>query len=157
MIETTRAGAEDGERSGEPVHRVLYICLAREPFTRSALAALLAKSRANNERNSVTGILLYKGGLFLQLLEGPRPAVRRLFERISSDARHCGCTMIDESSSAERTFPDWRMAFRNLDDPEIAAMPGFSDFMNQVDATAAGSRRDPTHYWRLLDYFRREM
>lgn len=139
------------------VHRILYVCATRKPFSREELSALLAKSRINNERDGITGLLLYKNGLFTQLLEGPADAVRRCFERISRDPRHDGCTVLDEDDAGERTFPDWRMGYRNLSDPAVTGMPGFSDFMNPGATggnTAPGTSK---HYWQLLDFFRREM
>jgi hypothetical protein len=30
----------------------------------------------------------------------------------------------------QRDFPDWSMGFRDLNDPSLAATPGFSQFMN---------------------------
>jgi hypothetical protein len=139
------------------VHRILYVCAARKPFTPDELTELLAKSRANNERDSITGLLLYKAGLFTQLLEGPAEAVRCCFERIVRDARHTGCTVMQECDAVERAFPDWRMGFRNLTDPAVRALPGFSDFMNTGAFTGTPGTEDAAELWKLFDFFRREM
>lgn len=140
-----------------PLRRVLYTATARKPFSREDLAVLLAKSRANNERDDVTGMLLYRESLFIQALEGPPEAMRALLTRIRNDSRIISCDLIDDSEVRDRVFPDWRMAFRNLDDPGIAAHPGFSDFMNAPRTVAKDLPFDPSSYWSTLDYYRRQL
>lgn len=140
-----------------PLRRVLYVATARKPFSREELAALLAKSRANNERDDVTGMLLYRDSLFIQALEGPPEAMRALLARIRTDSRIMSCDLIDDTGARDRVFPDWRMAFRNLDDPAIAAHPGFSDFMNAPRTAAKHLPPDPSSYWSTLDYYRRQL
>lgn len=46
--------------------------------------------RTNNERAGITGMLLYKDGNFMQLLEGEKEAVLRLHKNIIVDPRHKG-------------------------------------------------------------------
>jgi hypothetical protein len=140
-----------------PLRRVLYVATARKPFTREDLAALLAKSLANNERDDITGMLLYRDSLFIQALEGPPDAIRALLARIRDDSRIISFDPIDDSESRDRVFPDWRMAFRNLDDPGIAAHPGFSDFMNAPRTVEKILPSDPSNYWRTLDHYRRQL
>ena len=140
-----------------PLRRVLYVATARSPFSSEDLAVLLAKSRANNARDDITGMLLYRDSLFIQALEGPPEAMRALLARIGNDSRIISCDMIDDSEARDRVFPDWRMAFRNLDDPGIAAHPSFSDFMNAPRTVAKTLPPDPSSYWSTLDYYRRQL
>ena len=60
-----------------------------------------------------------------------------------------------ESLSAKQPAVHWRMGFRNLGDPAVAPPPGYSDFLNSTTAVDGTGQAGP--YWRLLDYFRREM
>jgi Sensors of blue-light using FAD len=140
-----------------PLHRVLYVATARKPLSREELAALLEKSRLNNERDGVTGMMLYRDGLFIQALEGPAAAVSNLMGRIRKDPRISSCDVIDEGDAEERIFAEWRMAFRNLDDPGLASHPGFSDFMNMPRAAVKSLPSDPANYWSTLDFYRRQL
>ncbi len=56
---------------------LVYVSSAVRPFSRVDLDDLLATSRANNARVGITGMLLYKDGNFMQVLEGDEEAVRR--------------------------------------------------------------------------------
>lgn len=140
-----------------PLHRVLYVATARKPLSRDELATLLEKSRVNNERDGVTGMMLYRDGLFIQALEGPAAAVSDLMGRIRKDSRISSCDVIDEGNTGERIFSEWRMAFRNLDDPGIASHPGFSDFMNAPRTAPKSLPQDPANYWSTLDFYRRQL
>ena len=65
-----------------------YCSTGTQAFTESELLELLTHSRDNNAKLSLTGMLLYKNNDFMQVLEGPEPAVRKLLERINRDPRH---------------------------------------------------------------------
>jgi hypothetical protein len=74
------------------------------------LGDLAEKSQQNNQRDDITGLLLYGGGHFLQLLEGREKRIKSLFEkRISKDSRHCECKVLFQESCEYRLFPKWGM------------------------------------------------
>lgn len=132
---------------------LVYVSTAVRSFSRAELVALLAKSRENNARRGITGMLLYKDGNFMQALEGEETVVRRLCAAIGADPRHKGLMVVDEGFEAARQFGDWSMGFRDLNDPDIRAIPGFVPFMNTaLDAQAFGERAGEC--WALLNLFR---
>lgn len=106
-----------------------YLSSATVPFTPAELDALLEKSRSNNLRDGLSGVLLYRDGDFLQVLEGPADAVRATYQRIGCDPRHSRIMMIDESDIETRSFADWSMGFRRLARDERPA--GFIDFFDR--------------------------
>ena len=98
------------------------------------LLALLRQSRARNERNEVTGMLLYKNGHFMQVLEGPEKQVRTIFSSIKRDMRHKSVDILRTGYVIARHFPNWAMSFTNFDELEISETPGFSPFL-EADST----------------------
>lgn len=111
--------------------RLVYVSSAKSLFSKEALHQLLEQSRRRNADDHITGLLLYKDGNFLQLLEGEEAQVRQLYQRIEADPRHGGSIVMIDGEVPERLFQDWSMGFRNLSDPEVRSTPGFSDYMNQ--------------------------
>lgn len=108
---------------------LIYVSSATVLFSEDALLKLLEKARAKNTSLDITGMLLYRGGNFMQLLEGPEQAVKSLAQKIKLDSRHMGFQTLLEQDKDNRDFGDWRMGFRNLDiDP--ADVAGYSDFLN---------------------------
>ena len=61
---------------------VVYVSSAIAPFTDAELVDLLTKSRAKNTLAGITGMLVYKGGNFMQLIEGEAAAIDALIVRI---------------------------------------------------------------------------
>jgi hypothetical protein len=133
--------------------RLVYVSSAVNPFSKQELLDLLAKSRANNERLDITGMLLYKDGDFMQLLEGDEQAVRKLYAVIAKDPRHEGTITLVDEAITERLFANWSMAFRDLNDAEVRQLPGFSPFMNRV-LRAESFHDDPTGCLEMLRLFR---
>ncbi|TGD98330.1 BLUF domain-containing protein [Methylobacterium nonmethylotrophicum] len=82
-----------------------------DPEVTAAVRQILATSQANNRAAGVTGALMFNGGAFAQVLEGPRAGVEDTFERIQRDERHGDVTVLQCSPIEERGFPDWSMAF----------------------------------------------
>lgn len=109
---------------------VAYVSSAVKEFTDLQLSVLLKRSRERNHRLQITGLLLYQGGNFLQVLEGAEPNVRALFQRICQDPRHKDIFTLFEEPIPEREFPDWSMAFRDLDTEDCTGIPGYSDFLS---------------------------
>lgn len=79
-----------------------------------ALDDLLERARAKNGGLGVTGMLLYRQGDFMQVLEGPKDDVLSLYSTIIRDPRHHSVTTLVNTDVAERGFGDWSMAFREV-------------------------------------------
>lgn len=132
---------------------VVYVSAAAVPFSDEALLALLGQSRRNNTRLGLTGLLLYRDGQFMQVLEGPDAAVRALYATIGRDPRHQGVRTLLEEPITERRFPDWAMGFQSLTDEELRAIPGYSAFLDAPEEAAAFWGDAPRAQW-LLRWFR---
>lgn len=95
--------------------QLLYVSGASREMSERDLDDILHKSRANNRRNDITGMLMWADGVFIQILEGEADRVRRLVSRIQGDPRHCYFMVMHEQTSDERLFSDWSMGFKKLD------------------------------------------
>jgi hypothetical protein len=135
---------------------LVYVSSAVTPFSKSELVDLLATCRENNSRLGITGMLLYKDGNFMQVLEGDEDTVRALYDRIAHDPRHRGLLTLIQGTQAEPQFPDWSMGFRDLNDPDVRSVPGYNEFLNSP-LTGEEFSSDPTRCQKLLLTFKRTM
>ncbi len=94
--------------------RLLYASRAGERLTSAGIDAILAHSRAYNPAHGITGVLCYSGELFMQMLEGGRDEVNRLYADIVRDPRHRDIVLLDYAEIAERRFAGWTMGHVNL-------------------------------------------
>ncbi|WP_397600450.1 BLUF domain-containing protein [Silvanigrella sp.] len=80
------------------------------------LKLIQEKAIKNNERDMLTGILMYFDGIFFQILEGDFEKVSICFGKIKNDQRHRKITIIsNEEFVKDRKFPDWSMKFIDAD------------------------------------------
>lgn len=95
--------------------QLVYLSSTRWLLTADDVARILDSSLRNNARDNITGILIYRSGSVMQLLEGEADLVHRLFEVIKRDERHHRITLLYDIPVKERDFTGWSMAYRNLD------------------------------------------
>ena len=110
--------------------RLAYVSTASKLFDSAELREMLKESNVRNKEAGITGMLLYKDGQFMQVLEGTLEAVTATFSRISRDPRHHGIMVLLKGAVQERRFPGWSMAFRDLNQPEDQGITAFSKFLN---------------------------
>lgn len=136
--------------------QLIYLSTASVPFSKDDLRELLARSRVNNAKREVTGLLLYQNGVFQQILEGPVTAVHSLYDVIQKDTRHHGLIKLVETFAGQREFPEWSMGFYDLASPEAAALPGYSPFLN-TPLNSPEYTANPSVSWRLMRAFKKNL
>ena len=94
--------------------RLLYASRAVPAVDHEELLAILKKSKTNNPKVGVTGVLCFSQGIFMQVLEGGRDAVSLLYNRIANDARHGEVVLLSYEEIAERRFAGWSMGQVNM-------------------------------------------
>lgn len=132
---------------------LIYVSTAVAPMSDEALAELLQQSRARNLENRITGLLLYKNGHFMQVLEGDEAAVMKIFASIECDPRHKSIDVLRAEYIQYRDFPDWSMGFKNVDKIDPSTLPGFTPFLEK-DFTAEYFSEDTVEAHMMLLAFK---
>lgn len=90
---------------------LFQVAYASRPFgyDDGMLNGILADARRWNERDGITGSLICRADLYLQLLEGPVDVVTAAFERIARDHRHLEVRRLHAGPAEQRIFPAWAM------------------------------------------------
>jgi len=92
----------------------MYASRAVPAVDQEELVAILKKSKVNNPKAGVTGVLCFSEGIFIQVLEGGRSAVNALYNRISADSRHSDVLLLNYDEIEERRFAGWSMGQVNM-------------------------------------------
>ena len=135
---------------------LIYVSSSVRMLNSQQLLDILNQSRDNNSTKDVTGLLLYKSGNFMQVLEGEDAIVEELYAKIRTDPRHKDVSVISREQIQARQFPAWEMAFQNLDDPAIQNTPGYSQFLHD-EFTADIYQENPLRAYIMLLTFRDNM
>lgn len=91
--------------------RLTYASRVSADVSPTAIRDILAISQRNNERDGITGALVFTGSVFLQCLEGDRAMVNRAYHRIVPDARHREPQILGLEEISRRDFSDWTMGY----------------------------------------------
>ena len=80
------------------------------------VARILLKSRANNKKNGLVGVLYFGDGCFFQCLEGGVEAVDMLYKKLLNDTRHKDLKILSRKSIDSLSFSNWSMKHVPLED-----------------------------------------
>lgn len=98
-----------------PIYSLIYRSQASRAVHEVTLTSLLRKARLYNQQAHLTGLLLFAKGHFLQLLEGPEPALSDLYARINDDPRHYDVRTLSYGLVEARSFPHSPLAYGSVD------------------------------------------
>ena len=111
----------DETRQRMTLVRLLYVSRAVGPQTTAVTDSILSVAQSANRQRGITGVLCQGQGLYLQVLEGERSVINRLYNRITQDRRHQDVELLVLEEISQRRYADWSMAHVILseDDPMI--------------------------------------
>ena len=107
--------------------RLLYASRAVEAIDATLVESILSRSRTRNPSIGVTGLLCYTGDVFLQVIEGGRAEVSKLYNIIVRDPRHRDVTLLHFEEVGSRRFSNWTMGQVNLDKVNPSTLLKYSE------------------------------
>jgi len=138
-----------------PLMNLIYASSATRKMHDQDLLDILSKSHQNNRGLDITGMLLYRGGNFLQVLEGEEAVLDERYQVILKDPRHYQVTLLLKRPVPKRHFENWEMGFTNLDTIDPNTIPGYTPYLNEP----FNSQRfkDVSFAYAFLNMFKEEM
>lgn len=92
------------------IRTIVYISNSVNLIEENTLNELFFQTMLNNTLNDITGVLIYKEGTFIQILEGNVPTLNNLFKKIETDVRHNNITKILDRMNGKRLFGKFHTA-----------------------------------------------
>lgn len=136
------------------MYSICYVSAASRHMSKEELLGLMDSCHKNNEAIDVTGLLLYNGnGTFIQVLEGEQAIVQALYDKISLDSRHHRVNCIGRQSIEARSFPNWSMGFKLLEEEDLTSIEGYTDFLESKDSTTYLTS-DTSFAFSLISHFK---
>jgi hypothetical protein len=75
----------------------------------------------------ITGVLVYDGDVFLQVLEGGAESLDMMMAKLCKDARHYNVEVRDDRLINQRSFGGWTMKLLKIDRAHMAAVESLDD------------------------------
>jgi hypothetical protein len=125
------------------LYEAIYVSTIAPESPISSVADIAGKSRIANQRQGITGLLIFDGMRYCQQLEGPQKQVLKLMEKIRHDPRHVNVEIIHHGELANRRFKSFSLGYTTVADPEVlerledldgqAAIRAFLALLSHVD------------------------
>lgn len=135
MIREDRDTAED-------LFQIAYISesvLADEPNEAAqSLQSIAERSHRWNGEHHVTGVLLFSGSHFGQIIEGPSSEVIDLYATICTDPRHASINQLSAQPILQRDFADWSTALLDVDSNSMGSLRDVHASVDTLYATRHG-------------------
>ena len=132
-----------------------YISTPTRPMTSDDLMNILNNSRLNNACTGVSGMLLYTGSEFIQILEGEDKVIEDLLDTIKHDPRHRDFRIIEKKKITNREYAEWTMGFKRIDKDDLRDVPGLNKFFD-TDLSGSIDSNKLNLINNLLNHFRNE-
>lgn len=100
--------------------QLIYTCALLKSVCCDQLADIAKQSTERNAKHDITGILICKDGSVMQVLEGEKSAVEKLYSKIEQDARVKNPLVLIRRNIETREFPNWSMGYRNANKAGLA-------------------------------------
>ena len=104
-----------------------YTSLARLDLGAPDLENIHRTALQLNALDGITGMLVFNGTHFLQIIEGAQSAIEDLVERLRRDPRHSGFEVRDQHQVEARSFPDWSMELVRVSASYFTARDSIAD------------------------------
>ena len=101
--------------------RCLYASRPTAAFDSRVLDSILAQSQKNNPPRGITGMLCFTHEIFIQVIEGGRDEVCKLFNAIVRDERNVDVRILVYEEITERKFGNWTMGQVNVEQINLFA------------------------------------
>jgi uncharacterized membrane protein (DUF373 family) len=132
-----------------------YISIPTRPVSTDALMDILNTSRRNNASIGVSGMLLFTGSEFIQILEGDEKVIEELLNTIKKDPRHKDFRIIEKKKITTREYAEWTMGFKRVDKEDLRDIPGLNKFF-ETDLSGEIDHNKLKLINNLLNHFRNE-
>lgn len=104
------------------IYQKVYVSTSIKQMSTSELDILVNHATKENHKNQITGILLFTGTSYLQLLEGEISKVKQTYKKIFNDPRHTSLSIICQRQINERCYPKINFSFRTTDEATLQAI-----------------------------------
>ncbi len=92
-----------------------YTSRARPGLKPSDVDSIHRAALTYNPLDGITGLLVFNGDGFMQIIEGGESAIDDLAKRIKADTRHRDFEIRDRRTITNRFFPNWSMYRLDVD------------------------------------------
>jgi hypothetical protein len=127
---------------------LIYRSIANDKINSDDILNILNTSREFNLKHNITGCLLFHKNEFVQILEGEKQDVEKLYAKVEKDGRHTNVALIAKNEKDERAFHNWAMAYHEITEENYSEISKILFIDNFLTLSEIAER--PTHAVKLF-------
>ena len=108
--------------TNNPYFELAYVSTLAPDAPIAVVADIARRSRAYNELNQLTGLIVFDGERFAQQLEGDEERVLEVAEKIRQDARHVDMRIFYRGKLASRRFKKFGLGFADVEKYDLGPL-----------------------------------
>lgn len=135
--------------------QLTYLSTPAGSISNDDLIDILETARLNNASLGVSGMLLYTGDGFVQVLEGEENVVDDLVKLIKKDPRHKDFRIVERKQIETRDYAEWTMGFKRVEKKDLRNIPGLNKFF-ETDLEGSVNEDKSELINKLTNHFRKE-
>lgn len=113
---------------------ICYVSSTNNGVVYNDLKHLFHITKRNNIHLNVSGILIVKNGNLLQLLEGEKQDVNKMYKKIREDNRHHNIIQILNTSSRDRLFENYDTGFAIVNSKrKLKQLKSYLNWLKEAD------------------------
>lgn len=98
------------------MYQLIYISSSTKSLAKDEFLELVVQSQSKNDAMGITGVLMFKDGNFMQVLEGEQELIAKLYSTIKVDPRHTLVSIIQEGPINLREYQGWSSTYFNSEE-----------------------------------------
>lgn len=120
----------------EPLLKTFVYCSrAADGVDEEAVHGIVKAAQRRNLSRGITGVLVFRAGIFFQWIEGPPAHMRSLIASLYADPRHCDLVALDQGEERrERLYPDWDMEEVQAEDMRVVLEDALASSRGETSA-----------------------
>ena len=99
------------------IKTICYVSDSKIKESKVKLDKMFNDIKTKNIINNISGVLIYKNGNFLQIIEGDKEIIDTLFLNIKKDKRHSHIITLIDFPIPHRLFKEYKTSFSIIDSP----------------------------------------
>ena len=115
-------------------YAISYVSTAERSLSETEIRQILNDSEVNNNKQNITGLLLYSEGNFFQIIEGDQKQIVQLYDTIEDDSRHFNVIKLFGKEINKESFDGYK-----------------SDFISEDARYSSARLKNYEHYLEVLD------
>lgn len=115
----------------------------------TSLPRILNHARKNNPTHDITGLLIFRGGRYFQVIEGSDLMVDALFEKIKRDPRHENILLMTEFSTSKRCFEGSGLKLSNGKAQDVQLLNFIKIHTQELQEMAAAKRHHLQQFFNI--------